>query len=150
MTFGLGGNHGGTALTVTQRDEHNVAAHLFFRADEFDEAIAAAIKAAASRRDTEDVAQFTNSPGRYRYIEIVNPDAVRLVTVPAEPDEIPDLRWKYRCAIDNLGRELTSFRNPCSPEREAELYGEADSLRRRIIDAGYPVVDPCTRPYEDR
>lgn len=57
-TFGLGHNHGGTALSVDYRYNPNIAKTRYFSALEGERAIAEANRIAAGRGDTNDVGRF--------------------------------------------------------------------------------------------
>lgn len=58
MTFGLGHNHGGTALMVTHHYNPNIRKTAYFNALQGDEAIAYANEKANTRGDTNDVGTF--------------------------------------------------------------------------------------------
>lgn len=58
MTFGLGHNHGGTALMVTNYYNGNIRKDNYFSALQGDEAVAYANKTAKARGDTDDVGKF--------------------------------------------------------------------------------------------
>lgn len=73
MTFGLGHNHGGTALMTSAGYNSNIGKERYFRADEYDEARAEAIRVALARSDTDSVARITVEPP----IEVLIPEAVR-------------------------------------------------------------------------
>lgn len=74
MTFGLGHNHGGTALLTDTGYNPNIAAGRYFRADQFREARASAVATAERRGDSNDI------PGLRRLrppIRVVIASAVR-------------------------------------------------------------------------
>ena len=73
-TFGLGHNHGGTALMITNHFNSNCKWTSYFTALQHEEAIEAAVKVALARGDTESVEGIQNK--RYR-IEVLDPAAVR-------------------------------------------------------------------------
>lgn len=75
MTFGLGGNHGGTALMITEYYNPNIASECYFRASDREKAITYAIEAAKRRRDIESISRI----GKGEIIEIVDPAMVRRV-----------------------------------------------------------------------
>lgn len=58
MTFGLGHNHGGTALMVTNYYNPNIRKDCYFSALQGDEAVAYANEKAKARGDTDDVGKF--------------------------------------------------------------------------------------------
>lgn len=57
-TFGLGHNHGGTALSVDYRYNPNISKSRYFSALEGEKAVAEANRIAAGRGDTKDVGRF--------------------------------------------------------------------------------------------
>jgi len=58
MTFGLGHNHGGTAMMITQHYNSNISKDCYFTALERDKAVAYADKVAKARGDTKNVGTF--------------------------------------------------------------------------------------------
>jgi len=73
QTFGLGNNHGGTAVFIAQHYNGNIPSKRYFRADQREAAMAAAEVIAARRGDTRDVPM--RSPGT---IDVLMPQMVRL------------------------------------------------------------------------
>lgn len=73
QTFGLGHNHGGTAMSITTRYNPNISKDSYFTALERNKAIAYADKVAAARGDTKDVGTF----GRDINITVYMPEMVR-------------------------------------------------------------------------
>ena len=71
MTFGLGHNHGGTALMVEEYYNPNIPNRNYFRADQGAEAVAEMDRVAAARGDTDDVGQYKAD------IEVLIPEAVK-------------------------------------------------------------------------
>jgi hypothetical protein len=71
MTFGLGHNHGGTALMVENFYNPNIPNRNYFRADQGAEAVAEMDRVAAARGDTESVGKYTAE------IEVLIPEAVK-------------------------------------------------------------------------
>lgn len=137
-TFGFGNNHGGTGLMVN--GHHGT----FFRADEFADALAYAIRVAKGRGDTDNVTRFTENPGQYRAIEVLIPEAVTLVTFAPAPKEVRTLRFEY----DNARSRL---RNADNPNDETEGFAEVVKLREKIVALGYTPVEPSDQtPYEAR
>lgn len=59
-TFGLGNNHGGTAFFVEYGRRCNAAKTIYWKAMDRDKAIAAAVKAATNRGDTNDIKRLSN------------------------------------------------------------------------------------------
>lgn len=76
MTFGLGANHGGTAVMVSHSYNSNIMTEAYFRADEEAEAREAAMIVAAGRGDTNSVAQIRRR--FYNRFTILIPEAVTL------------------------------------------------------------------------
>lgn len=74
-TFGLGGNHGGTALFVVMHYNSNISRDYYFRADRYAEAVAWAERVAQERGDTKSIPITPNSTSP---IEVLLPEAVRL------------------------------------------------------------------------
>ena len=58
-TFGLGHNHGGTALSVDDQYNENISKDRYFSALQGEEAVAEANRIAAARGDTDYVGKFT-------------------------------------------------------------------------------------------
>lgn len=73
-TFGLGHNHGGTALSVDYRFNDNIANTRYFDALHYKEAVHAATQIAYGRGDDESVPHFENG---WHYIEVVDPACVK-------------------------------------------------------------------------
>lgn len=71
-TFGLGHNHGGTALMVTSHYNDNIPNKNYFSALDGDAAVAYANKVAERRGDTNDVGKFE------KMIEVLIPEAVTI------------------------------------------------------------------------
>ncbi len=69
-TFGLGHNHGGTGFFVEYFYNENITAKNYFRADQYEEAIAYADKVAEGRGDTNDVGRFKDG----KYIKVLRPE----------------------------------------------------------------------------
>lgn len=90
QTFGLGHNHGGTAIFLDQHYNGNLAAKCYFRADQRESAIAEAERIAARRGDTKSIPM--RSPGN---IEILIPEAVRLNPSKEHGDGDPFLNQLY-------------------------------------------------------
>lgn len=74
-TFGLGHNHGGTALMITNHYNPNCRWTDYFSALHQKEAVEAAVKTAAGRGDDKSL-EYIQS-GRY-YIEVLDPSAVKV------------------------------------------------------------------------
>ncbi|MBN6754333.1 hypothetical protein JRG18_12595 [Kocuria palustris] len=141
-TFGLGGNHGGTALMVETRDSAGQ------RADDFEAARAHAEQVALHRAHAEQVALHrgdTESVAGFRQdIEVLIPEAVTLQTVAPTPREVEELRWDYREAANRLHAYAAS------PGHEAPTFAELVRLRQAIIATGHPVAPEDARPVEPR
>lgn len=79
-TFGLGSNHGGTALMLgTAAAGANVEKDYIFRADELEAAKAAAEAVALGRGDTESVASIRRCDSTWHRIEVYRIDFSRLL-----------------------------------------------------------------------
>lgn len=72
MTFGLGHNHGGTALMVDTWYNSNIPASRYFSALQREEALAEARRIATARGDTHDLPRLGET-----WIEVLIPEAVR-------------------------------------------------------------------------
>jgi len=73
MTFGLGHNHGGTALMISYHYNPNINKTAYFNALERDKAIAKAKSVAERRGDTKDI----DGMGNHYIIEVIMPEAVK-------------------------------------------------------------------------
>lgn len=73
MTFGLGHNHGGTAIFVETGYNSNISHERYFTALERGKALAAARRIASNRGDTEDLPHL----GDHKNIEVLLPEAVK-------------------------------------------------------------------------
>lgn len=71
-TFGLGHNHGGSALSVDYHYNANISQDRYFSALQGDEAVAEATRIALGRGDTESVAEFKAE------ITVYAPDLVKI------------------------------------------------------------------------
>ncbi len=97
-TFGLGNNHGGTAVMIRDHysDDHLNA--WAFRADEYNEAVEKALEVAENRGDTESIESIKTTKEIY-FIEVLMPEAI---TVPyAYERDILILREKIAKEIEN-------------------------------------------------
>ena len=84
MTFGLGCNHGGTALMTDYSYNSNIHHARYYRIDQRQEAIAESERIALSRGDTKDVPITPHSN-----FEILIPEAIRLNPVAEHGDGDP-------------------------------------------------------------
>ena len=73
MTFGLGHNHGGTSLMLSNHYNSNISHKAYYTALQREEAIEAAKSTALRRGDTDSVASI----GKYYNIEVLMPEMVR-------------------------------------------------------------------------
>ena len=89
-TFGLGHNHGGTALFSEMHYNSNINRARYFRADQRDEAIAEAERIALARGDTESVPIVPIGD-----IEVLLPECVRRHPEIDGPDGNPFLNQLY-------------------------------------------------------
>jgi hypothetical protein len=74
LTMGMGNNHGGTHLSITQHHNSNIPRHNYFRADQFAEANAYLKVKAASRGDTKNVTTINKA----ERIQVLIPSAIKL------------------------------------------------------------------------
>lgn len=111
-TFGLGHNHGGTGLMIGRADEGRVDPDDFFYADEVDEAIEHAVKAAEKRGDTESIEHIRNierikTAGSYT---LATPRPPRLDlpwTYNASPAELVEARKKIESELAKIDGAIT-------------------------------------------
>lgn len=75
MTFGLGHNHGGTALMLSYGYNPNISSKCYFNALEKKEALEAARSTAIRRGDTDSVSRFDNFK---EDIEVLLPEMVKV------------------------------------------------------------------------
>lgn len=73
-TFGLGHNHGSTALMIARNFNPNCRWDNYYSALQHDEAVAAAVKTATARGDDQSIERIQS---RRYYIEVLDPAAVR-------------------------------------------------------------------------
>ena len=72
-TFGLGHNHGSTALSVDYCFNENIAKSRYFTAMEYEKALQKAIEIATKRCDTDSIGRLANS----EYIYVLDESAVK-------------------------------------------------------------------------
>ena len=72
ITFGLGHNHGGTGMFISNGYNPNISAKNYFNALQREEAIAYANKTALNRGDTDDVGRFGDE-----WIEVLDTKAIK-------------------------------------------------------------------------
>lgn len=128
-TFGMGRNHGGTALFAST-DLNKV----MFRADEYDKAVACAIDVAERRGDTRDVAAFQrpdDAKGERERIRVVDPDQVRLIMPPRESEAIFDLRRDYERAMRDYTDSITHAH--LDKDAEQRAWEHLTGLRDRLL-----------------
>lgn len=101
MTFGLGCNHGGTALMDEWGYNSNIGRDRYFRADQWREALDSAIATADARGDTRDAATLRRQ--RRPQIRVCISDAVRCQPAAEHGDGDPFLNKLYA---------LTTVKNP--------------------------------------
>lgn len=73
MTFGLGGNHGGTSLMTSNYYNPNISHTCYFNALEREQAITEAIRVAKGRGDTN----YIDGIGQFYNIEVLIPETVK-------------------------------------------------------------------------
>lgn len=134
-TFGMGHNHGGTAL-MTSTD----AAGFIFRADDFESAKRYAEMIATNRGDTESLPRFRP------LIEVLIPEAVTLVTEPPLTTEQEDLQWEYRRAASRF-RDIVDGRYRGD---EQDAFDTMVAARNRLIAEGIPLTPYRKDAYEAR
>lgn len=146
MTFGLGHNHGGTSLMADYHDNENILAESYFRADEYEEALAHAVRVAKRRGDNESIPRFKP------LIEVLIPEAITLITVPAETDEQLAARREYRRAVDALHEVVTSRGQdrPDADSREESAFKAVKIARKKVLDLQGLTVAASARPVEGR
>lgn len=98
-TQGLGGNHGGTGISVAQWYNGNVHRDRYFRADQWVEAKASAIEIALRRGDTESATRMRRM--RRPLITVVLPEAVRCQPQQEHGEGDPFLNKLY--TVSNIG-----------------------------------------------
>lgn len=94
-TFGMGGNHGSTALFSDSASGLSERPENIFRADQFEQARAHAIKVAGERGDTESAARLANEKPS---IQVHDPDAIKMVVSRPEPREVAPTRERVEKA----------------------------------------------------
>lgn len=112
MTFGLGCNHGGTAVMTSGGYNGNINKGRYFRADQLDAALAAGAKIAEARGDTNDLPMKA-----HKVYEVLIPEAIQANPQAEGPDGDPFLNSLYEAsekggAIGSLvaiGKELGSL-----------------------------------------
>lgn len=75
MTFGLGNNHGGTSLSQDTYYNGNISKKCYFNANQYEEALASAIKTANGRGDNESIERIKSEINK---IVVLIPEAVKL------------------------------------------------------------------------
>jgi hypothetical protein len=108
----------------------------YFRADDFDGALAHAVALAADprqggQRARKNLAEHADS---FRRITVHRPDAVRLTGPAPTPPHIQNLRQDYDTARSRL-------RDARTAGAENDAYRQVADLRQQITDAGYAPVD---------
>lgn len=144
QVFGFGSNHGGTGLFVATYDNTNVRADRYFRADEFEQARALAIEVATNRGDTESVERLQAEPPG---IEVLVPEAVRLVTPRRESQEVQDARGALEQAVRAYKDDWMTDR-----QTEGDLWAALVVARTYLSGLTDDISGEtaCRRPYEER
>lgn len=75
-TFGLGHNHGGTALSIDRHYKPNISSSCYFNALQLDEAVKKAVSVALRRGDTDYVQYIVDMP-KDNFIEVLDQSAVK-------------------------------------------------------------------------
>jgi len=86
MTFGLGCNHGGTALTVDHSYNSNIGKTRYYRIDQREEAILEAERVATSRGDSKNVPIHPHA-----YFDILIPESIQVYPAVEHGDGDPFL-----------------------------------------------------------
>lgn len=73
-TFGLGHNHGGTALMIENEFNPNCCWTEYYTAVQHDEAIKAAVETALARGDDKSIEEIQ---GKRHFIEVLDPSAIK-------------------------------------------------------------------------
>ena len=133
--FGLGHNHGGTALMITNHYNDNCKWTDYFTALQHDEAIEAAVRTALSRGDTRSVERIRD---KSFYIEVLDPSAVR-----ADPKA-----WGGKG--DRFINTLYEITNSSSSSMEAGLLALAFTNAEVHKGTEKPFLDEHIRSAEDR
>lgn len=87
MTFGMGCNHGGTALMTDYRHNHNIEDHAYFSLLELDAAREYTLTVANERGDTVKV----DTDPRARF-EVLKPEVIQWKNTPRPADDTAGLR----------------------------------------------------------
>ena len=111
MTFGLGHNHGGTAIVIDWTDHKTIDLYSF-TADQKEKAFEDAIKTAENRGDTNDVPRIKANE---RDIEVLIPEAYTLKRDLASID-LPDYIWD-----DERGVFVKDYGKPETPHYDTWL-----------------------------
>lgn len=101
-TFGLGHNHGGTALSIDNHYNSNIGQSRYFNALHYEEAVREAIRIAEARGDTESLDMIQSL--RYK-IEVLIPEAVKRNPAADHGDGDPFLNKLY--AVTEMANDST-------------------------------------------
>lgn len=151
QTFGLGHNHGGTAMMITNRYNENLSKNCYFSALEREKAIAYANEVASSRGDTNNVGTF----GRYIDIKVYMPEMVRCKPQVEHGDGDPFLN-SLKEATQNSGSllesgllTLTAAARPLS-DNKASLNEQIQSASSRASESHPVEHQPIKTPSSER
>jgi len=138
-TFGMGYNHGGTALMVTEHGEPEFGRKRIFSALEGDAAFAEAIKTAQERGDSESIASIKQGSR----IEVLIPAAVKLPT-QAQLAERERQRLREQPMRVTFKVSRKDGRQPSPAEARAAVLAFVDRLNGQLgIGSGGTVyLDP--------
>lgn len=124
QTFGLGGNHGSTAITAATAPVtgNHAAESFYFPADAYEAAVAYAVDVAIKRGDTESVARIRKTP----HIVVSKPELIAKTWRPATV--IPEHPMAYELTPETFRRELAAFRRdiatiPGASEKVEDGFG---------------------------
>lgn len=148
QTFGVGSNHGGTALMVTGGDNSNVKATAYFRADDFESARAYGLQIAARRSDTESVARIEAQEPE---IAVLVPDAVRLVVPAQESSQTAQARADLAARTSAYFKVMDRGWEHSAAVEKATWNAMVKARKALLALTDDPTgINAERRPYEDR
>ena len=137
QTFGLGHNHGGTALMITNRYNSNLSKNCYFSALERNKAIAYANEVASARGDTNNVGTF----GRDIDIKVYMPEMVRCNPQMEHGDGEPFLNSLYELT-QNSGSAMEAGLLVLSAEsREVSDRKPSWKIRSNLLIIKYLILN---------
>lgn len=136
MTFGLGHNHGGTALMIDTHYNENLSKDQYFNALQFDEAVTYADEVATARGDTKYVGTFGD-----KRIKVFMPEMVRCDPNTEHGLGSPFLNQMedlVRSSSDSLESGLLVMAGASAlsePEKKLSLDEKIRAARSQVSDA---------------